>query len=161
MSVSQKFVVNTLVGEKMTRNGQKTAIRAGRLGWLLLDSDPLISSIVVFLISGPSIFLVNHFLQWIPKFNAHGDHLRNGCEATPNQAPWVVYIRNLAYKNPYAITDDYCIQKKYRKNPIKPTETSCPTKCEPTKYTPRPKCTDGTMPTKIVDPLPDYGMTTL
>ena len=95
------------------------------------------------------------------EFNVHGDHLRNGCEATPNQAPWVVYIRNLAYKNPYAITDDYCHQKKYRKNPIKHTETSCPTKCEPTKYTPRPKCTDGTMPKTIVDPLPDYGMTTL
>ena len=36
-----------IVGEKMTRNGQKTAIRAGRLGRSLLDGGPLISSIVV------------------------------------------------------------------------------------------------------------------
>ena len=100
------------------------------------------------------------------EFNVHGDHLRNGCEATPNQAPWVVYVRNLAYKNPYAITDDYCIQKKYRKKPTQPVnptigKSSCPNECKPTKYTTRPKCTDGTMPKTIVDPLPDYGMTTL
>ena len=101
----------------------------------------------------------------ISQFNAHGDHLRNGCEATPNQAPWVVYVRNLAYKNPYAITDDYCIKKKLEKRTTKPTEPSCPTTCKPsTKYTTRPKCTDGTDGKKsntIVDSLKDYGMTTL
>ena len=110
---------------------------------------------------------IDHFSQWIPQFNAHGDHLRNGCEATPNQAPWVVYVRNLAYKNPYAITDDYCIKKKLEKSKSrsKPTEPSCPTTCKPsTKYTTRPKCTDGTDGKKsntIVDSLKDYGMTTL
>ena len=34
-------------GEKMTRNGRKTAIRAGGSGRLLLDGDPLIYSTVV------------------------------------------------------------------------------------------------------------------
>ena len=30
-----------IVGEKMTRNGQKTASRVGGLGWLLLDGPEM------------------------------------------------------------------------------------------------------------------------
>ena len=41
-----------IVGKKMTRNGRKMAIRAGRLKRLLLvDVDPLVSSIVVSLVT--------------------------------------------------------------------------------------------------------------
>jgi hypothetical protein len=40
-----------IVGKKMTRNGQKTAIRAGGLGWLLLDRDHVFSFIVVSLVT--------------------------------------------------------------------------------------------------------------
>ena len=59
---------------KMTRNGQKKAISAGLLGWLLLDSDPLISSIVCSLFNskvGDSaveiIFYSNSMVKQIPK----------------------------------------------------------------------------------------------
>ena len=39
--------MKNIVGEKMTRNSRKMAIRAGGLGQLLLERDPLVSSIVV------------------------------------------------------------------------------------------------------------------
>ena len=34
-----------LVGKKMAKTGRKMAIMAGRWGWLLLDADPVISSL--------------------------------------------------------------------------------------------------------------------
>ena len=51
-SPSASFVKDeNIVGKKMSRNGQKMAIRAGRLGRLLLNRDPLITSIAVSLCS--------------------------------------------------------------------------------------------------------------